>query len=139
MSEIAATLIPMNVFPPEERELFVSWASQRKELTQFDKDVIGYPRTVIARATEDGKPILYIPVHPILMGESLLSDPDLTKSQIAHGLLTIMAELDGVMKLTGMHEVYFVTTDDHFAGKAIEVGFTEVKGHVLKRKLPNVT
>ncbi len=47
----------------------------------------------------------------------------------------VVEQMDDVMKLTGMNETYFVTQDDQFAERAVAAGFTEVKGHVLKRKL----
>lgn len=135
MKEITAEIMPLSVFPPEERSTFSAWAWNLRDRTQFDMDVIGYPRACIARASSEGTPLLYVPIQPVLMLESLAPDPTLTTNQKALALWRVMEEMDDVMKLTGMHETYFVTQDDQFAERAIAAGFTEVKGRVLKRKL----
>ena len=133
--EITAEIMPLSVFPPEERQLFSDWAWKFREQTQFDMDVLAAPRACIARAESEGKPVLYVPVQPVLMLESLCPYPELTKNKKALALWRIVEQMDDVMRCTGMMETYFVTQDDQFAERAIAAGFTEVKGHVLKRKL----
>ncbi len=61
MKEITAEIMPLSVFPPEERELFSEWAWNLRESTQFDMDVIAAPRGCIARAGLEGQPLLYVP------------------------------------------------------------------------------
>jgi hypothetical protein len=133
--KVTAEVMPLTVFPPEDQKQFGAWIWGVRKITQFDMDVIGYPRTCMAKASSNGRPLLYVPVTPVLMLESLAPDPELTKSQKALALWRIVEEMDGVMKLTGMYETYFITKDRDFADKAIDAGFEEVKDIVLKRKL----
>lgn len=136
MKEITAEIMPLSVFPPEERELFSSWAWNLRASTQFDMDVLAAPRGCIARAESEDEPLLYVPIQPVLMLESLCPKPELTTNQKTLALWRVVEQMDDVMKLTGMNETYFVTQDDQFAERAVAAGFTEVKGHVLRRKLP---
>jgi hypothetical protein len=133
--KVTAEVVPLGAFPPEDARQFIEWAWLVRKANRLDKDVLAYPRACMCVAKLDGNPALYVPIHPVLMWESLVPDPNLTPQERALALWRVAREVDGVMKLTGMMETYFFTSDDHFAEVARRHGFEEVKNvRILRRK-----
>lgn len=132
---ITAELSPLYAVPKENAKQYIKWAWHSRDRSSLDASVLSYPRACMATAYQDGKPILFVPLHPVLMMESLADDPELNNRQRALGLWRVAEQLDKAMKDTGIRETYFLTKDREYANKVCKHGFEEVKGFiVLKRK-----
>ena len=122
MRSVSASLVPLDTFAPANAERFVEWARTQRHETSLDPAVIGYPRTCMLTATDDDVLIGAIPVHPVLMLESFLHAPGLTRGQLAIALLRIHEMVTRVMRSTGMHEAYFLTRRADLALLAVKHG-----------------
>jgi hypothetical protein len=107
MKRITADVLPLPTLTPQDVQNFVEWVTSIDN--SFDKDVMFYPRTVMLRALSDGVPIVYVPLQPVLMYESLAPRPDLSNLQRAVSLREISATVDAMATHTGHGEGYFMT------------------------------
>lgn len=101
---------------------FVDWARTQRSETQLDPAVIGYPRTCMLTAQAEGETEAAIPIHPVLMLESFLHSPSLTKGQIALAFLRIHELVVETMRASGMHEAFFTTRNPALAVLAAKHG-----------------
>ena len=122
MRNVNASLVPLDTFAPANAEKFVEWARTQRDETSLDAAVIGYPRTCMLTATDDDVLIGAIPVHPVLMLESFLHAPDLSKGALALALRHIHELIVRIMRSTGMHEAYFLTRRADLALLAVRHG-----------------
>src|SRR6266702_2624777 len=123
MKRITAELLD-SVTEQDTKELF-EWSLALKEKNNFDSDVLFYPRCVVTRAVADGEPIVYLPLHPVIMFESLAPKPGLSKGQIAMALYRIGEAVEQVAQSTGYGEMYFLTNDED------EVKATSRRGWII--------
>jgi hypothetical protein len=107
MKKITADILPLPALTSDDVRNFVEWVTSIDN--NFDKDVMFYPRTVMLRALADGIPIVYVPLQPVLMYESLAPGPDISNLQRAVALREISALVDGMAANTGHGEGYFLT------------------------------
>lgn len=143
MRNIETDLLPMCVVPASDAEKFVAWMTpEQRQKTDFDKSVIGYPRACMTRVQQDQKTIVLVPVHPVLMLESLARESDLTDSQLVLALISINEKLQQVMQDSGMAEVFFQTNIERFADICEHSGWEKnlydpIKGTWLLKKRAN--
>ena len=107
MKRITADVLPLPALSQEDIKNFVEWVTSINN--NFDRDVMFYPRTVMLRAQSDEKPLIYVPLHPVLMYESLAPSPDATDLQKAVSLREVSALVDGMAADAGYGEGYFLT------------------------------
>lgn len=122
---ITAELMPVNAVTPEDASLFSGWAWERRERTAFDSDTLSYPRSCMAKASDGEGPTAFLPFHPVLMFESLVTKPGLSAGKTALSLHRIGQQAEAIAKDTGHAEAYFITND------AAEVTATSKRGWVL--------
>lgn len=116
MRNIETDLLPMCSVPEEDAQLFIEWMTpERRKETNFDKAVLGYPRACMARVKQSEKTIAMVPMHPILMFESLSHSPELTDSQLVLAFRSIDEKIQQAMQDTGMAEAYFQTNSERFS------------------------
>ncbi len=136
MKKIAAEVFPMNQMTQADCDNFVAWAWAARKINLIDPEVLSYPRAVMCKAGTEDNPLLYIPVQPVLMFESIAPNPAITERQEALALWRIGEQVVNVMKDSGHAEAYFVCADDRVADICVKHGFEEVRGvRLLKRKL----
>ena len=81
-----------------------------------------------------------IPLQPVLMFESLVKKPELTKRQTALALWKIGELVESTSAFTGLREAYFITNCEDEANSCAKHGWTiclhdQDKGQwLLKRK-----
>lgn len=98
----------------KDAENFVQWVYELKD-NNFDPGVMFYPRTIMCRAQAGEEPIVYLPLQPVLMFESLAPKPGLSSRQTAMALWKIGEAVDKAALETGFREAYFFTNDEREA------------------------
>ena len=122
---ITAELMPVASVTPQDAELFSGWAWERREQTCFDPDTLSYPRSCMAKASDGDGSFLFLPFHPVLMFESLITKPGVSASKTALGMFRIGEQAEAIARQTGHGEAYFITND------ADEVALTQKRGWVV--------
>ena len=122
---------------PEEVAQFIDWVWKARDINCFDMDVMKYPRTVVVSADDNDGALLYMPIQPALMLESLAPRPGVSPRKEAMALWKIGETLEQISKHTGIQEQYFLCKDDRVANLCARHGFEEMKGYrLLKKKIP---
>jgi hypothetical protein len=136
MKKITAEVFPMSQMQQEDIDNFIGWAWNARHINLLDPEVLAYPRAVMCKASAGDEPLLYIPIQPVLMFESIAPNPAITERQEALALWRIGEQVTKVMQDSGHAESYFVCSDDRVADLCAAHGYEEVKGvRLLKRKL----
>ena len=132
----------MSAVLPEDAALFCKWAEEQRQDTDFDPGVVGYPRACMTKAMRDGQTIAMVPLHPVLMMESLIKDPNLTKTQTAATLFKLGELMEQVAKDSGHGECFFITNSKKEADMCEKhKGWIKVmydpskKTYLMKRKI----
>lgn len=118
----------------EDFGTFSDWVWRARAINCFDKDIVGYPRTIMLTAEDKDGPILYLPVQPVLMLESLAPRPEVSPRKEALALWKLGEMLDGISQAVGMQEQYFLCKDDRVADICSKHGFQELIGYRLLKK-----
>lgn len=144
MMNVVPELMPVSSLPVADAKLFADWAWERRAETNFDPDTLSYTRSCVAKVSDADGAFMFVPFHPVLMFESLISKPGLGAGKTAIGLNRIGQEAERVAHDTGHGEAYFITNDKD------EVALTAKRGWVIalhdnergmwlmKRKFPKV-
>lgn len=131
---------PMYEVSPEQAVEFVDWVWKSRHVNCFDPDVVSYPRSTMLWAADSDGPLLYLPIQPVLMLESLAPRPELSPRKEAIALWQLGLMLESISKETGMQETYFLCKDDTVADICKQHGFSEMEGYrILKKKVPTIT
>lgn len=112
---IETNLMPVGATPENDVKLFLEWMWEQRIKTNFDKNVLGYPRTCMAQVKKAEETVALVPVHPVLMLESLARNPNLTDSELVLALDSVNDTIQQVMRDTGMAEAFFQTNIERFA------------------------
>lgn len=140
MKKVTAELLPLAAMTPPDTHDFVEWVTSIRN--NFDPEVMGYPRTVLCRAKAGDEPIAYVPLHAVLMYESLAPRPGTSALQLAQGLREISAVADQAAAQTGHGENYFLTNSEEEMKLCVKRGWKvrlydpERKEWLLRRKVP---
>lgn len=123
--------------PEKDQNTFVDWVWKARDINCFDKDILTYPRSIMLTADDDEGPLLYLPVQPVLMLESLAPRPGVSPRKEALALWKLGEQLEQISKSTGICEQYFLCQDDRVVDLCTRHGFEEMKGYrLLKKKIP---
>lgn len=134
MNKVKAYFCTVGDLSEQDKKNFAEWVWGARNINYFDPDVLRYPRTIITSAEDEGGALLYIPVQPVLMFESIAPRPELSPRKEALSLWRIGQMLEDVSKLTGYREQY--CKDDRVADICAKHGFTEMEGYrILKKKI----
>lgn len=114
MRDIETELMPISTVSEKDAGKFIEWMVEQRRTTDFDKSVIGYPRTCMAVVKRQDDTRAMVPVHPVLMLESLARDPNATDSELVLALSSINDKMQEVMKDSGMAEAFFQTNNERF-------------------------
>jgi hypothetical protein len=142
--KITARCATIGDLAKDDQENFIAWVWAARAINAFDPKVISYPRTIMLTADKEVKgcptePILYLPVQPVLMLESLAPKPGISPHEEAAALGRFGELLEQISKETGIQEQYFLCKDDRVADLCVKHGFTEMKDYrLLQRKIPYV-
>lgn len=137
MYKITTRVSPLCQVELQDQKTFVDWVWKARDINCFDPDVLSYPRAVMYTADDQGGPLLYLPVQPVLMCESLAPRPGASAKQIALALFKIGEMLNETSQITGIQEQYFLCKHDQTADFIKKHGFEEMKDYrILKRKAP---
>ncbi len=117
--------MPVGSVPETDAKLFCEWMWQQREKTQFDPQVINGPRSCLIKVTKGENTVALVPIQPVIFIESLCSDPNATKSQLALAVFEIQEQVKAVMRDTAHIEAYFVTNLKEFADFSEDHGWTK--------------
>lgn len=140
MFKIDAELMPVSAVSPDDQKLFTQWAWDSRIATNFDPDVLSYPRACVAKATNNGETSMFIPVNPVLFLESMVHKP-MSKKEIAYSMWRIGEETERAMNDSGHREAYFLTNDEQESitcskhGWTVELYDPSKKVWLMKRKI----
>ncbi len=113
--KMQADLLALCKVPESDAELFVKWMFEQKKTTNFDFKTLTYPRACMARVQGNNETVAMVPMHPVLMMESLAHDPGLSESELILALARVNEQLSQAMRDTGMAEAFFITSNKRFA------------------------
>jgi len=129
-----AELMPICALPMDDAKLFAEWMKEQRFFTHFDPKVISYPRSAIVRVKNEDETTVMVPVHPVLMIESLGKKPGMGKPEAFQSLKEISDLLEEACLHTGFGEQYFLTGDESFVRAAILNGNWRVALYDQERK-----
>lgn len=138
-----AELMPMCCVHPEDAEKFTEWMKTQAVRTNLDPDVLGYPRACMARLSRNDVTLAMLPLHPVVMLESLASSPELNDWALILGVVELDGVIEKAMETTGMCEAFFLTPIERFANTAESRGWIkalydpEKKTWLMKKKVNN--
>jgi hypothetical protein len=138
MKRITAEAMPLYAVPLDKAKEFIKWVWNGREKNGFDMKVMSYPRTIMCSAKDDTGALMYIPLQPVLMYESIASKPEITERQTALSLWRIGELMEQVMHDTGHCEAYFLVKDGDVADICAAHGWEEIdpkKYRMLRRKI----
>ena len=93
---------------PDESKQILNWLTNNTS-NHFDPQILGYPTLQILCAYEDtGEVIAYLPVHRVLMMESIAVNPKASKLQVAQALRDLTKASELVADSIGIREVMFL-------------------------------
>lgn len=137
LRNIIADLKPLFQVPVSEAKLFMEWVKAYSWKTKFRPEVLSHPRTVMATASDEQGPILFMPLQSCLMMGELAPRPDINKKEMAYALWQIGTVVEDAMIKTGNLDAYMYTNDDDEAESIAKHGWEEVKGvRLLRKRLP---
>jgi hypothetical protein len=140
MNKITTTGDALSAVTEEQAKQFIDWVWQSRHINCFDPDIVGYPRTIMLRAEDNDGPLLYLPVQPVLMLESLAPKPGISERKEALSLWKLGQLLEDISRKTGIQEQFFLCKDDRVADICKAHGFTELEGYrILRKKIAPVT
>jgi hypothetical protein len=134
--------MPLYAVPEEDAKQFIEWVWNVRQQVNFDYDTLTYPRSCMTRALDGAQTLMMIPIQPVLMFESMVHNPELSKPKIALCMSRIGETVEDAMKLTGHREAYFLTNDAQEAETCSNHGWTkalydpEKKIYLMKKKIP---
>ena len=85
--KIEAELKTIEYMKPEEMTEFSAWVWTVRELGMFDPDVMTYPRSMMLKARDDNGALLYVPLQPVFMYETIVAKPGIKPRKEALSLL----------------------------------------------------
>ena len=133
--KIEAELKTIEYMKPEEMTEFSAWVWTVRELGMFDPDVMTYPRSMMLKARDDNGALLYVPLQPVFMYETIVAKPGIKPRKEALSLLRINQLVEQAQRDAGYGESYFICRDDRIADLCARHGFEELKNvRVLKHK-----
>lgn len=137
LRNIVANLKPLFQMPLTEAKQFMEWVKAYSWKTQFNPVVMSHPRTVMATASDEQGPILFMPLQSCLMMGELAPRPGIAKREMAYALWQIGQVVEDAMIKTGNLDAYMYTNDDDEAKSVAKHGWEEIKGvRLLRKRLP---
>jgi hypothetical protein len=93
---------------PEETEQILEWLKANSQ-NYFGERIFKYPSLKILCAYEDsGEPVAYLPIHNVLMMESIAVNPKASNMNKAQALRDVTKACELIADGQGMREIYFV-------------------------------
>lgn len=117
--------MPIGSVPEADAKQFSEWMWEQRKKTDFDPQVIAAPRACLMKVTKGEKTVALVPIQPVIFIESLCSDPNATKSQLALAVFEIQEKVKAIMRDTAHTEAYFVTSDKGFADFSEDHGWAK--------------
>lgn len=119
---------------PEEKEQFTQWAERNKARNAFDPDIFGYPMLQTYCAF-NGKVVAYMPVHPVLVMDSVAPNPEAEARDLHDALESMLEAAEKCARMSGMGEVMFLASDERVARAAERRGFRESGMRLMRKKV----
>jgi hypothetical protein len=113
---------------------FVEWIANTPN-NLFDPDIARYKNLRTLAVEQDGKPVLYVPTHPVLMLESLAHSPDLSPKENARAIKAAHDALLDIAKAYGMAEIVWGCEDQSLINLAVRRGYEVLPYKVLRMKV----
>ena len=93
---------------PDEAPKILEWL-QSNPNNYFAKEILGYPSLRILCAYEEGgEPVAYLPIHNVLMMESIALNPNASPLNVAQALRDLTKSCELIADAAGIREVMFL-------------------------------
>lgn len=109
---------------PDEKAQVIEWGEKNKARNAFDPKVLDYPLTRTVAAF-NGKTVAFIPLHPVLIMDSVAPNPEADGRDLHDALESFLECAEGYARLSGMGEVMFLASDERVARATLKRGFKE--------------
>ena len=119
---------------PEEAKQILEWLTRNPQ-NHFDPGILDY-KTVQVLCSYDGEPECYMPIHRVLMMESIAPRPGASELNIAQSLRDFTKACELVASAQGIREIYFLGGDGKVGSMSLGGhGFEELPLKVFRMKL----
>jgi hypothetical protein len=126
MQKITADFQTVGTVSLSDATVFIKWIWEQREKTDFDPQVLSYPRACMTIAKSGDEPLMFIPLQPVLFFESMAKKPGLSDKEAALCMWKIGEIVEQTMKLTGHAESYFITNSETESVTCSRHGWTVV-------------
>lgn len=117
---------------PNDARRVVEWI-QSTPSNDFDPSIAEYPHLHTFVVEEDGSPLLYIPVHPVLCIESVAARPGITGRQYIEALLEAKRATESLAGQYGIREIYTSSGYEPMIKTLRRHGYEPVTGALRKK------
>lgn len=118
---------------PEEGEQILVWMKANQH-NHFDPRILKYPTLRMLCSYSDDGPVCYLPVHNVLMMESIAVNPVESPFNVAQALRDLTKGSELIADAGGMREVYFLGGHGGVGSMAAENGKHSFERVVLGEK-----
>ncbi len=117
---------------PEDAAKMAEWI-QSTPHNGFDPGIADYPHLMAFVVEQDGEPIMYLPVHPVLCIESVACKPDINGREYIEALLKAKSLTEDMARQWGIREIYTSSVYEPMVKTLRRHGYEDVKGALRKR------
>lgn len=92
---------------PDEGEQILGWLKGNPQ-NFFNPRILKYPTLRMLCSYDESGPVAYVPVHTVLMMESVALNPEASEMNVAQALRDLVKGSQLIADAGGMREIYFL-------------------------------
>jgi hypothetical protein len=119
---------------PDEATQFTEWSLSTRQ-NGLDPDIANYPNLRTLTIELDGEPAIYVPIHPVLVIESVAVRPGLTPRQYITSLLQAKSTIEQIARGYGIAEIHTSSTYQPMIRTLARHGYEPIIGTALRKKV----
>ena len=126
----------MTIRPLQQYDIgeFSHWTMRNEVMNRVDPDITTYP-TLNVWLAQNGRHVAYLPVHSVLMLESLAPNPNATDLELVQAIAQLVKHVIAASWGSGAREIWFHGTDPRVNRIAERHGFERVTGDMFRLKV----
>lgn len=111
------------------------WLQLNLARNGLDPQVLGYPSLAVLKACHNGTTLAYLPVHHVVMMESLAPNPSPPNGSLALAVRQLVTVVAYNAYQKGAREIYFIGSDEETNKFAEKHGFEKLEMPIYRLKL----
>ena len=117
---------------PSDGQNMADWVLSTPH-NSFDPSIATYPHLYTFAVEDEAGPVLYVPVHPVLMVESAAVRPNITAKKYITALKEVKTAVEDMARQYGIREVHTSSGYGPMIKALRRHGYEPVKGALRKR------